>query len=80
MLSSPVAVFDLNQDQGCLKQVIERVARSLEQRGSLMAVSKPLKAHNASILRKEIGLSLPGREKEEYLYVEQDSVRRDCIL
>jgi hypothetical protein len=34
--------------------------------------------HKVSILRNEFGLSLPGREKEEYLYVEQDSDRRDC--
>ncbi len=34
--------------------------------------------HKVSILRNEFGLSLPGREKEEYLYVEQDSDGRDC--
>jgi hypothetical protein len=33
--------------------------------------------HKVSILRKEFGLSLPGREKEEYLYADQDSDGRD---
>ncbi len=43
-----------------------------------MADSEQSRMHNISILHKEFGLSLPGREKEEYLYVEQDSGRRDC--
>ncbi len=69
MPSSLVTVFDHGQDQGSLKQVIERFARSLRR---FTDGFEQLRMCNVSILRKESGLSLPGYWKEEYLYIEQD--------
>ncbi len=43
-----------------------------------MAVPEQLRMRNVSILRKKLGLSLPGYRKEEYLYNEQDGYHRDC--
>ena len=64
MPSSLVTVFDHGQDQGSLKQVIERFAHSS---GRFNCSSEQLRMRNVSILRKESGLSLPGYWKEEYL-------------